>query len=335
MNKNNQKVYKYLKIYKLLGSSYPFWGNWIKKNLFFNIFFFGFLFSFFFLISRKTQAQTFSLSIWPPLLEIMIQPGRTVNYVYKIANTGDDQTLVAKVLPFEPADSAGNIKLLNLPILLSPLSFSFQGEEISLGKPFLLKSGESKDLVLKIAVPKNAAEKDYYVSLVFETSSEGKIGQSLTQTAAKIAGNILITISLTGEPPKKAQILEFSSPKIIDSFEPVNFILRIENIGTAFFKPFGKIEIEGIFGQKGVVKILPENILAGYSRKMNLEPWKQKFILGPFRARAEFTVDENGDKLSAETTFLALPYKATLALIVIVLILISFKNLPKKIKGNE
>jgi hypothetical protein len=284
---------------------------------------------------RKASAQTFSLSIWPPLLEVMIQPGRTVTQVYKIANLADEQTLVAKVLPFEPSDSVGNINLLNIPSLLNPLSFSFENSEIKLGKPFLLKPGESKDLVLKISVPKRTPEKDFYASLVFETSPQEKVGLSQSQTAAKIVGNILLTVSIDGQPPKKGRILEFSAPKIIDSFDPVNFVLEIENIGPAFFKPFGEIKIEGIFNQMGKIKILPENVLAGFSRKMHLEPWKNRFILGPFRARVEFSLDDPSaeEKLSAQTTFLALPYKAILALVVIVLILLTFKNLPKKINS--
>ena len=302
-------------------------ANFLKKFLIFISFFLIFFFK---LGINSINAQTFSLSIWPPLLEVMIQPGRDVTQVYKIANLADEQTLVAKVLPFEPSDSEGNINLLNIPSLLNPLIFSFENSEIKLGKPFLLKPGENKDLVLKISVPKRTPEKDYYASLVFENSPEGKIGLSQSQTAAKIAGNILITVSIDGQPPKKGRILEFSAPKIIDSFDPVNFVLEIENVGPAFFKPFGEIKIEGVFNQTGKIKILPENILAGFSRKMHLEPWKNKFILGPFRARVEFTIDEEGEKLSAQTNFLALPHKAILALIIIILILITFKNLPKK-----
>lgn len=308
-------------------------GTWFRVFLFISVTFCGLL-----LKTTAIWAQTYSLSIWPPLLEVMVQPGRTVTQVYKITNSADEQILVAKVLPFEPKDEFGNINLLNIPSLLNPLSFSFEGSGITLGRPFLLKSGESKDLVLKLTVPKRTPEKDFYASLVFETSPVGKIGLSQSQTAAKIAGNLLITVSTEGKPAKKAKILEFSAPKIIDCFDPVHFILRIENINSAFFKPFGEIKIEGIFNQQGKIKLLPENILAGYSRNLTISPWKEKFIVGPFRAKAEFSLDppENGqvpegEKLSAETNFLALPYKAILALIVICLILLTFKNLPKKI----
>lgn len=290
------------------------------------------------LVPKATIAQTYSLSIWPPLVEITIQPGKSVTQIYTITNSGDEQTLIAKVLPFEPSDSVGNINILPLPVLLSPLSFSLQNQNVLLGKPFLLKSGQSKDIVLKITVPLKNSERDYYASLIFETNPEGKIGLSQSQTAAKIAANLLITVSKTETPPKRAQILEFSTPKIIDSFDKVPFKLRIENLGQAFFKPFGEISIEGIFNQKGIIKIQPENILAQYSRTLTVPSWGQNFLLGPFQAKLEFSLEppesnqaSSGAKLSAQTTFIALPYKAILALIIILVILQTIRNLPKKI----
>lgn len=286
-------------------------------------------------LTKTIRAQTYSLSVWPPLLEVTIQPGKSVTQIYKINNSGDDQILIAKVLPFEPADSVGNINILPLPILLSPLSFSFQNQDVLLGKPFLLKSGQSKDVVLKIIVPLKNPERDYYASLIFETSPEAKIGLSQSQTAAKIAANLLITVSKTETPLKKAQILEFSAPKIIDSFDKVPFKLRIENLGQAFLKPFGEIRIEGILQQKGVIKIQPENILAQYSRTLSIPSWGENFLLGPFQAKVEFTLEppesKPEEKLSAQTTFIALPYKAILALIIIFVILQTIRNLPKKI----
>ena len=290
----------------------------------------------FYILHSSTLAQTYSLAIWPPLTEILIKPGKTITQPYKLINNGDDLILIARILPFEPKDEFGNINLLQLPGLLNPLSFSLESTGISLGKPFVIKSGETKEINLKISVPSKAPEKDFFVCLVFETTPEGRIGVSETQAAAKIASNILITTSLTGVPVKKGRIVEFSGPKVVDSFDIVPFTLKIENLGQSFFKPFGKITIEGLFNQQGEVKILEKNILPQFTRDLQVSPWKEKFILGPFKARVEFTIDPpaggetSGDKISQEITFLALPYKAILALIIILLVLTTISDLPKK-----
>ena len=100
----------------------------------------------------------------------------------------------------------------------------------------------------------------------------------------------------------------------------------------AYFKPLGKVSIQGILNQKGQVQILPENILPQYSLDLKVSSWKNKFIVGPFKAEVAFTPDEEGEKISEELTFLVLPYKLILSLLVISLILLSFSNLSKREK---
>ena len=282
------------------------------------------------LFPPSATAQTYSLGIWPPLLEVMIKPGKSVTQVYQITNSGEDQSINVRILPFEPSDEKGNIALLPAPQLLRPLSLTIDGADLYTQKSYYLKSGETKNLLLKITAPPRCPEKDFYASLVLETTLEPPAGLSLSQTVAKIAGNILITVSSSGSPDKKARIVEFSAPKIVDSFDPVVFTLKVENLGTAYFKPFGKVNLEGILGQKGQVQIQPDNLLPQYVRELTVPPWKNKFILGPFKAELSFTLDEEGEKVSEKVTFLALPYKLMLSLITIGLILFTFSNLPKK-----
>lgn len=298
----------------------------------YKLFFCLFVCSLICLFPHPALAQTYSFAVWPPLLEVVIQPGKSITQVYQLINSGDDQTIGVRVSYFEPSDSKGNINLIPAPQLLKPLGFSLDGTDISVPKSFFLKTGETKNLLLKISIPPRCPERDFYASLVFETIPEVRTGLSQAQTIAKIATNILITVSVSETPVKKARIVEFSAPKIVDSFDPVPFTLKVENIGAAYLKPFGNVTIQGIFNQKGQIQILPENILPQYSRDLKIPSWKNKFIVGPFKAEVAFTLDEEGEKISEELTFLALPYKLILSLIVISLILLSFSNLPKKAK---
>lgn len=292
---------------------------------------FGIVLFFLFLLPKDARGQTFSLSIWPPLAEIMLQPGKSVTQVYKLSNWGDNQIVSAKILPFEPADEEGNINLLALPNLLSPLTFTLNEAEISFTKLFLIKGGETKNILLKISAPKKVPEKDYFASLVFENNPEEKGRTQGTQIIAKIAANLLITVSTTGLPIKIGHITEFSTSKIIDSFDPVHFTLSVENTGQSFFKPSGKIITKGVLGQGGETIMVPKNVLPNHSRDLKASPWDGNFILGPFKARAEIRLDEEGEKLTAETSFLAFPYKAVSAFILITILLLVINNLSKKV----
>ena len=308
--------------------------------------FFGFLLSHWF--SSPVRAQSLSLSLYPPLLEVMIQPGKTITQVYKLTNGGETNLILeSKIVPFKPADELGNVKLNSSPPAnQSSLSwFSFQNANLDLGQKFLLKAGQTQEIVLKLKIPPKAPEDDYYQTLLFETLPQKLSStQSAGQAQAKIGTNILLTVSQDSQPPKKAIIDEFRLVSalvhlghlaIIDSFDRPSFLLQIKNPGRAFFKPLGRIITTGWFGQKYFLDLLPENVLVKSTRLIHcsspthptakatvsfrVQPCQldQRFLLGPYQTQVKFGLDELSPKYTAKITFLALPLKLVFALIII------------------
>ena len=301
------------------------------------------------------QAQTFSLGIYPPLLEIMIMPGKSITQVFRVENSGDEMMLNTQILPFEPKDEHGNIKL---PTEIGSVDFrsssvpfrdwfSFENADISLGKPFVIKSGESRQIILKIKIPENAREDDYYFTLLIQGEPKRKINGPTTLEAGVIGANILLTVSRTDKPVKKGEIVEFKIAnlkfKILDSFDKPEFLLRVKNTGRTFWKPFGKIKIEGLLGQKWEEELLPENVLADSIRQIRMATTSASptshlalptslFLIGPYRAKAEFNLEEDksGETLSSSLSFLALPVKLVLGILIGILILLTISKIIKK-----
>lgn len=276
----------------------------------------------YYLLSTKSaNAQSLSLSIWPPLLEIMIQPGRSVTQVYKLTNSSDHELQITpQIFSFKPQGESGEIKIKIEPSP-PPSFFSFESGE-HLGEAFYLPMGKEREIVLKISVPKKSPEADYYYTMLFSTGitpNENK--NSSSSSIAQIGTNILVTVSQNGQPSLLGRVLEFSTPKIIDSFSPIPFTVRLENWGKSYFKPFGKIKLTGILKQKEEIDLYEQNILADSSRKLDIPKVKPKLPLGPFKASLEFSLTEEGDVLTAETTFWYLPYKILFAIFVGILIL--------------
>lgn len=298
--------------------------NW-KLKILFIIFIFSFLF--FNLATKVAYGQTLSLGLYPPLLEVMMQPGKSITQVYKLTNVGEtDLAFASKLIPFEPADEFGSVNLQSSIENHQFLSwFSFQNADLDLGQRFIIKSGGEQEVVLKIKVPQNALEDDYYLVLLFETIPDVFLGQSGAQAQAKIGANILLTVSKDGRPPKKAEIIEFRTPKIIDSFDKPKFTLRIKNTGRAFFKPMGTITTTGWLGQEFLLNLLPENVLVNSVRQIQCQIDDQagpcqvssRFLLGRYKAKVEFGPDSLTGDYRAETTFFALPIKLILGLIVV------------------
>ena len=250
--------------------------------------------------------QSISLAIYPPLLEVMIKPGKSITQVYKIYNQSPtDQILTAKIVPFEPTDETGGIKLIesdqqyeisNKQDLnssdLSPISyhlsssspdwFSLQNADIVINEPFLVKANSQRDIVLKIKIPQTAKEIDYYQTFLFETqTANSQNGQSLSQVQSRIGANILLTVSESGLPELKASIGIFepenyllrlpffkTATYLIDSFDQPGLNLAIKNTGNSLFKPFGRLSINGWLNSNWNYNLYSENILSGSQRKI-------------------------------------------------------------------
>ena len=307
-----------------------------------------------FLIS-EASAQGLSLAIWPPLLEVTIQPGKSITQVYKLRNAGGtDLALTSKIIPFKPSGETGDISLeLGIWSLEFSSWFSFQNADLSLGQKFILPAGREQEVVLKIKIPQRAPEGDYYFTLLFETLPGVFLpAGSGGQIEAKIGSNILLTVSQTGEPLKQAAVEEFSihnslfmihNSIIIDSFSQPKFVVRLKNTGQAFFKPIGSITTSGWFNQRWVLDLLPENVLANYVRQIQCQKasppqilpspceLRTKFLLGKYTARLEFGLDEASGKYQAQIVFWALPLKLGAGILVaLILLLLIASKIPLK-----
>ena len=287
---------------------------------------------------NPVYAQSLSLSLWPPLLEVMIQPGRSVNQVYKLTNSSDHELQITPhIFSFKPQGENGEIQISSkFKVQSSKLDFfSFESGE-HFDQAFYLPIGKEREIILEVSIPKGSPENDYYYTLLFSTgSTPGENKQTSSSSIAQIGTNILLTISQNGQPTLLGRVLEFSAPKIIDSFSPTSFTVRLENWGKSYFKPFGKIKLSGILKQKEEISLYEQNILADSSRRLDIPEMKPKLPLGPFKASLEFSLNENGEqKLSAETTFWYLPYKVFFIVLIGIAAIILIKRI-KKLLDNQ
>ncbi|MBI2310785.1 hypothetical protein HYU90_03145, partial [Candidatus Collierbacteria bacterium] len=81
--------------------------------------------------------QSIGFSIYPPVLETVIKPGKTITQVFTIQNLSEsDKIVIARVIPFVPEDEHGS-PLLKPNFQPSWLSyFSLANSIITLGQPF-------------------------------------------------------------------------------------------------------------------------------------------------------------------------------------------------------
>ncbi len=285
---------------------------------------------------HQVFSQQVSLGISPPLVEIKIKPGKSILIGYQVQNFGDPVYIQAKVLPFEPKDNYGRIKLKNE--FTGPIQFSLDNATIKLEKPFFLETNKSEQLLLKIKAPEIANQGDYYYSLLIETLPPiYKEGVASAQSKTTIGSNILITVTENGIIDIKPKNVIFTTgKKIFDSFEPIPLTFIIANLGKNLIQTQGKIILKGNFGAKTEFEIVQKNILSQSQRLIEATPsgnlnlfnepkslvLPKGFYIGRYILTGEVSFGENSPKIFTNTTFFAFPFKLTFGLILILTLVI-------------
>ncbi len=277
--------------------------------------------------------QEFSLSVTPPLTQILIKPGTKATQTYQISSQGTDGLYAIRLFPFLPDGENGQIDIDEREnIALNPEEnnwFSLLQPQVKFGEKFSLPAGSTTTVVIQIHVPSDAVQKDYYYSLIFQSESEKGIGQSASQALVRIGSNLLIGVTDNENPFKIAEIKEFSAPLLIDSLSKLNYSATLKNVGRTLFKPIGKITVSNFLSKKKTnLEIAPQNVLAYSERKLSCLKEENlidcqldsKVLLGLYRAKLGFALDGQSKIYDAEATTLALPFSLIAVLIVIYII---------------
>ncbi len=348
---NNQIKINKQKIYQRLTSFCFYWPLLVVVLIIFA------------LLTQPVSAQQVSLSISPPLLEVVIKPGKSIMVAYNLQNFGDPTILAAKVLPFEPKDNLGNIRIKEE--FEGPIRFSLDNADLTLDQSFFLKTGDRQQLLLRIRVPEGAPEGDYYYTLLAQTQPPPTTEGVVTSRAkATIGSNILITVTESGvvEVKGKVALFEILSPftlnllgkkiRLFDSYDKIPVVLIVENRGKNLIKPEGEIVLKGNFGEKAKYEIVSRNILAESQRLLTATPSAEidcpetgkkpifcqqpvslllsGFFLGKYNLSTNVSFGETAAKIFASTSFVALPFKFFFGLLIALLLtIIIIKRLSK------
>lgn len=322
----------------------------MKKNVF-TLFSFS-IFIFIVFCTQKTFAQQVVLSVYPPLVEAMIKPGKDILIGYKIQNLGDPTVVNTRVVTFYPHGNQGNVQVKNQ--LEGPVRFSLENTDIQLGNAFFLKNNAEQQVLLKMRVPENAPEGDYYYTLLFESKPQADLtGNSASGARATIGANLLLTITREGTLDINGKINQFTVlPQyafnlfgtilnIFDSGSQIPVILNIQNQGKNLIKPEGTITVNSDFGEKTQYLILPENILAESQRIAHATPSASLdrkdhslilpgYFMGKYRIDAKVNFGEGTKELSDTVVIYSVPLKLTIAVILCVIVgYIIFKRYKK------
>lgn len=273
-------------------------------------------------VPSKVMAQTYSLSLSPSVVELVIKPAVTATQEYTIINNADPTIATIRVIPMKLEDN-GDQKITQKDLLAqSPAMFKIESPGIFLDKPFFLNSNATQKFKLNLNVSKDSKEEDVYFNVLILSHSPALNQANKTQLEPAIFSNLIVSVTSTGVRAKNAEISEFRVPRLIDSFDPFSPILRLKNSGPTYFKPVGTITLHGLL-TKSKYDIIPQSILRGTSRILHTSSQIQTsldsgttleqkgFMLGPYSVATEILLDGSKIKLSQKTYLIAFPFKVS------------------------
>lgn len=278
---------------------------------------------FFHLFSTQIWAQQLSLEMTPSLVEIVAKPGKSITQAFEVSNKSErDVYLTTNVYPFSAQGNEGRVSLdLNSQECWQmPCGevFSLENSGIGLNETFLVKSGESQQLVLRVDMPEMIMDDGYFTLLVSQSSEGEFLNTSGIAGAGAIGANILATISEDGVNRSKMRIDEFSTDKIvIDIFDQLLFKGVVSNQGSSFGKIDGEIHINNVLSKNKIILYLrQDNVLVNGKRQITCRTDTEEIetkdcsfssvLPGLFSAKLILNGEEEGSKV---TRFVVFPVK--------------------------
>ncbi|MEK7619232.1 MAG: hypothetical protein AAB416_03275 [Patescibacteria group bacterium] len=274
-----------------------------------------------------------ALTVQPVVIDdITASPGETVTRAVRVKNDAlGEVKLKMSIYDVEPGDDTGFPKYLTK----SPESTLANWINPNLSSEIILKGGETADVPLIIAVPKNAPPGGHYAGVAFgsvsTTEQEGVSAAVSGQTAVNLA------LDVRGDAVEKGELMKFSTADGGSKYGklPIEFVVKVNNSGNRHFKPTGTIEVTNMFG-KSVASLAVNNVSPGgnvlpKANRSYTVKWDGGFAFGKYNAHLSLNMGKAGSA-QADFSFWVLPAGLlvlwlVIALVIILILALLIKNI--------
>lgn len=222
---------------------------------------------FIFLSSFFFSGQASATTIFSPLVELEIEPGRTQAGLVKIFNETDKNLyLVSSVEFFDVDEETGEI-FYPLPDEQGSFLEWFEISEDSI----VVLPKQVMIVPFEVSVPVNAAPGGYYGVIFWQTAAEP--GQ---EALVGISGKVgtLVFLKIKGDLVEQGEAVEFKAESAGRYFFnlPIDFKISFLNSGNIHLQPRGTVEFKNWLGQTEILQVNAEKrfVLPGKTRQFEL-----------------------------------------------------------------
>jgi phosphatidylglycerol:prolipoprotein diacylglycerol transferase len=279
-------------------------------------------------VQAQSARAPIDLSLTPAVVEVVIQPGKSVTRAFTLKNQGTtDLNATLTLRDFVSDHSSGS------PVLLEESKFpyaSLANSDRRLGEAFPLPAGGEQQIVLQLNIPEDSLQQDWYVVLLASTEPQQRdpLISSRASSQGAIGAALMVRISETEEIPLQWGVTFPKLPRFMDSLRPLTIEPLVENLNPTLAIPTLTVSVrnwrgELVHTQEG----LPERVLSRSTRFIraqkvseddprSMEPvpfvFDPLFALGPYTVIAQIS-NQAGQPLVVEQKVWALPISLIVA----------------------
>lgn len=296
----------------------------------------------------SVHAQTVGVEIKPELNTVYAKPGSTVTIPIVFKNTGNQGSFVAQGVALLPQGTRGTLA----PTRELPRGLSI---ESGIAELFFLPTGAEKKFEMVIAIDPRLAARDYYLGL--QVTSVGKKrseGNSSIALDLSVMSTVLLTVTNDGSMEISGYINSLNTGKVsgvrfFESTQDVPLQLVMHNSGNNWTYVSGTITVSSLFGEKKVIQIPQQRVLANSKRLMRstqMTTPEHTTILsgmhvGKYTVTARMAIEGKNTMATKTITFIGFPFRllGALSLLGIVAIFIGARanrhHLPRQVHPHQ
>lgn len=258
-----------------------------------------------------------SFSVTPAKIELSLNPGVKAEQKISLTNKSREITKFTVDLRDLAASNRPDEVLRLLGDELGPYSLKPYLELSATN--FSLAPGETKEIIIKIDIPKEVPPGGRFGAITFKT--EPKLGSG-ARFSAQIAS--LFFLRIPGEMAAEGRLLglQISGNKIIIG-KPLRFLFSFENTGNVYLNPYGGLDLKARLALPGTSVAVPPNFVLPDStriREINLKNnWR---LAGWYEAELKLNRGYDNKIDQAKVQIVVLPWWLIIVLGFLALVLI-------------
>ena len=260
-------------------------------------------------------AQPTAITIMPVKFMFELKPGDTIQGRVIVVNPNEfPLALKPEMEDFVPAAGTADINFVpHAPGTTGLVDWIKFGTDL-----LVLEPKEQREISFEITAPPDATPGSHFGVLFFKTQPvPGQEGTSLVITTR--VGS-LILVAVPGNVSRTGELRGFGGPKFV-SKGPVEFLVGFLNTGTVHYEPDGIVIVKNIFGRKMTEVPIQEQWILPTGMKTLKAVWPAGYLFGYFKAFLEIK-DGAGNSYYANLTFWAWPWKESLIVLAILIVII-------------